>query len=180
MPFHTLHAKAITRALSLVVPIALGCAHGQSPSLGLSNPAGMAQVPISLGPEVAIRARGCAEVRYASRGAFRASRTLRETTNWLGTTSEGEDAPDEGGLDGVAVRNATLTISASYQGASAWVPRARSEQGSALAFLSTLVGAVAGEPTSNTFVGTIAVAGERVAPQSQGECVTDSREGVTP
>lgn len=181
MPSLALRAKAITRALSLVWPLAVGCAHSQYQSVGLSNPAGAARVPISLGPEVAIRARGCAEVRYASLGAFQASRSLRETTNWLGTTGEGEgDPPEERRLEGVAVRNATLSVSASYQGASVWVPRTRSEQGSALAFLSTLAGAIAGVPTSNTFAGTIDVAGELVAPRSQGECAPASNEGVTP
>ncbi len=158
--------------VALAVAFAAACVRSPYQPTALTNPGASVHAPISLSPEVAIRARGCRAARYRRAFDYEATRSHAEISDWQGTRPEDSQeasAPDSA-LDGLAVRGATLSLTARFHGASVWVPRRREDQGSALAVLSATVGVLAGLPIAARFGGTMSVRGEAVSVVALAPC----------
>lgn len=158
--------------VALAVVCAAACVRTPYEPTALTNPGASARAPISLSPEVAIRARGCSEARYRRAFEYEATRSHAEISDWRGTRPEDsqEATVADDALDGLAVRGATLSLTARFRGASVWVPRRREDQGSALAALSATAGVLAGLPIAARFDGTMSVRGEAVALTAPAPC----------
>lgn len=165
--------SAFAAALSALALSACGV-HPTYAAAPLVNPGAALRVPVTLGPRVAIRESACDVARHRALREYHAARTMYEVTDWRGTTrsddAEGDGQPPPAA--GAAVRDVAITVDAAYSPAQSWVPRAPEDRGTALAFLATLSGALAGHTTSDAFRGTIRVDGRvvEVAPPAGAPC----------